>query len=174
MRELDLGDRVVDVAHRCDRVADEAIGGDGAVVVREPGVVRADHRAVHVAIGDPLEEPRGEHRREQHLGVDTVLVLLAETLLGGAGAVVGRPVGLEVGRGIEADRAAAGDVLAVLQQRLALDDPALAAIGKGDEPGRPLLSPVGYVPHPRVRGRLDVTVGRDHLVRACHGCQPFG
>ena len=174
VRELHLGDRVVDVADRRDRVADEPVGRDRAVVVREPRVVGPQHRPVDLAVGDALEEAGREHGREEHLGVDAVLVLLPEPLLGRARAVVRRAVGPVVRAGVEADRAAPGDVLAVLEQRLALDEPALAALGQLDEAGR-AVAPTsrGRSLHPGIGRRLDVPVGGDRPVVARHLAASF-
>src|SRR3712207_9194688 len=66
-------------------------------------------------------EAAGEHRREEDLGVDAVLVLFTQALLGIARPLGRRAVGVVVGGAGEAHRMAAGDVLAVLHRVLALD-----------------------------------------------------
>ena len=84
---LHLGDRVIDIGDRDDPHADQPIRRDGAVFLAEPVVVAADHGLVDLVMRDvaPEHRPR-DHRREQDLGVDAVLVLLADALLGAAGA----------------------------------------------------------------------------------------
>ena len=82
MGEFQLCDRIIDARDGHGGVADQAVGCDRAVVVGQEGVVGADHRAVDLAIGDGLDEARCEDRREENLGIEAVLVLLAQALLG--------------------------------------------------------------------------------------------
>ena len=89
-----------------ERVADEAVGRDRAVV-GEPVVVRLHHRQVRVVVGDLLEEAAGEDGHEEQLGVDAVFVLLVQTLHAVAGAVGARAVVLEVALARELHLAAA-------------------------------------------------------------------
>ena len=82
-----LGDRVVDIGDRDDAHADQAVGRDSAIFLGEPVVVAADHRLIDLVMADVApEDGTRDHRREQHLGVHAVTVLLLDALLGRAGA----------------------------------------------------------------------------------------
>ena len=82
-----LGDRVLDIGDRHDAHADQPVGGDRAIFLGEPVVVAADHGLVDLVMADvaPEDGPR-DHRREQDFGVEPVLVLFLDALLGRAGA----------------------------------------------------------------------------------------
>src|SRR5581483_12177418 len=81
-------------------------------------------------------QPRAGEAGEEHLGVDAVGVLLAQALLGRAGA----------GRGLVAlaDRPPAVASLAAVQvvrhfaQRAPFDQPGIAAVGETNDPRHPL------------------------------------
>ena len=96
VRAVQLRDRVVDARHRHERVADQPVGRHRRVL-GEPGVVGLHHRQVRVLVRDVLEEPHREHRREQQLGVDAVLVLLTQPLQPVARPIGARPVVVEGG-----------------------------------------------------------------------------
>src|SRR6202040_269031 len=85
-----------------------------------------------------------------------------------------RAVRLPIGSGGKRDRVASGHVLAVLQQGLAFYHPALAAVVELDQSGRPVPPLIGDVADPRIWGRLDMTVGGDQLIVACHRNSPMG
>src|SRR5581483_2333289 len=82
---LHLGDGVGDVAHRQRAHAYQPVGIDRAVLLGEPGVVARDDRLVGVVVLNVAPPARGGALK-QHFGVEPVLVLLADALLGGAGA----------------------------------------------------------------------------------------
>jgi len=168
VRAFQLADRVVDAAHRDERVPDQTVGRGCAVVLGQPRVVRLHHRHVGVAIGDLLEEPAGEHRREQQLGVEAVFVLLLEPLDAVAGPGGARAVVVEVALARELHHAAALQVLARVGEGHALHQPRVApAVGEPDEAGRPVLELLGYVLH-EVGRSLEVTVPGDDVVLAAH------
>ena len=127
---LHLGDRVVDIGDRDHPHADQPVGRDRAIFLAEPVVVAADHRLVDLVMRDVAPEHGArDHRREQHLGVHAVLVLLPDALLGAAGA---GGVGDLEAEGLPGARGAAGAQIEEigLQQRLALDHQRVAAIGQ--------------------------------------------
>ena len=171
MSELDFGHRVIDVADGRDRVTDEAIGGNRAVVIGQPRVVGTNHCPIYVGILDAFEKARCEHRWEQHLGIEAVFVLFTQALLCRPRAVVGRAVGLVIRTEVEADRPAAGDVLPVLQHGHAFDQPAFAAVFELHETRRSVGPLLGHVLVPE-RRCLDVSVARDHFVVASHVIPP--
>ena len=140
----------------------------------QEGVVGPDHGAVYVGILDAFEEPAGEHRREQHLGIDAVEILFPKALLGGTGSFSRAAVGVEVGAAGELDLVAPGDVLAVAKQGLALDQPALSSFGQVDQSGRPVLPPLGDVLHKYIGRRLHMPISADYLVLSAHGRSLFG
>ena len=168
-----LVDRVVDARHRHDGAPDQAVGCDCTVVLCKEGVVGLHQRPVYGAIGDALDKARSENRRIQHLGVDAVFVLLTQPLRGVAGAVIWCAIGLVVRRAGEADRTAAGDVLTVVQQRLAFDQPRFAARGQLQQPRRPITPLFGHIFHPTIGRRLHVPICRYHAVPSRHPATPL-
>src|SRR5262249_24440659 len=59
-------------------------------------------------------------------------------------------------------------VLPVVQHRLALDEPAVAAVGEADQLRRAVAVFLRHVLAPTLGWRLDVAVTGDHLIRASH------
>ena len=163
-----LRDGVVDARHRHHAGGDEPVRRNGAVVLGEERVVGLDHGEVDLAVLDSLEKPGGEDRREQHLAVDAVLVLLPQALSGVPGAGGTAPVVVEVGAASEAHRLPRRDVLPIVEHRHPFDDPALSAFGQLDEPRRSLLPFLRHVLDPYVRWSFHVAVGRNHLIFSLH------
>ena len=155
---LELRHGVLDTGDGNHGVADEPIGGYRVEVLGQEGVVGLDHREVDLGVDDALEEAGGEDGREEDFGVDAVLVLLAEALLGGAGAGGGGAVLVVVGHAPEADRLTGDDVLAVMEERLPFDKPALAAVGEMNQAGGAVAPLLRHVLDPRFGRRLHVPV----------------
>ena len=156
---LQLRDGVLDARCRDDRVADEPVRGDGAVVLGQEIVEGPHHGHIRLAVLDVLDEAGDEHRRVEHLGIDAVPVLLAETLACVAGARDRRrPVGLPVRAALDLERSAGGNILAVVNERAPLDDPPLTSGAQLDQPRRPVHVLVRHVPDPGVRRDLQMPV----------------
>ena len=169
---LHLGDRVIDIGDRDDPHADQTVGRDGAIFLAEPVVVAADHGLVDLVMRDvaPEHRPR-DHRREQDLGVDAVLVLLADALLRAAGA--GRVGDLEA-EGLPCAGGAPGAQIEEigLQQRLALDHQRVAAIGQFDRMRRPFAVFLGHAMHPALGRHFEMPVRRHQPVLSRHSRPP--
>src|SRR5579859_3179577 len=170
MGPLEFRRGVLDAADRHERIADEAVGGDGAVVLSQECVVRLHHRQVRLAVRDPPDEPGREDRREEHLGVDAVAVLLLQALDSAAGTLLRVAVPVEIGAVGELHRPRARHVLPCMEDRLTLDDPGIAlAVGEVDEPWRSIAVALRNVLDPRVGWCLDMAVAGYHAVLAAHG-----
>ena len=100
----------------------------------------------------------------EHFGVDAVAVLFDQPLARRAGTGHRRAIGLPVGTALDLEGTAGRDVLPVVDQRAALDDPPLAAGAQFDQPGGPVEVLVGNVPDPGVGRDLQVAIARDHLI----------
>ncbi len=165
---LHLGDRIIDIGDRDDPHADQTIGRDGAIFLAEPVVVAADHGLIDLVMRDvaPEHRPR-DHRREQHLGVEPVLVLLADALLGAAGA--GRVGDLEAEGLPRPGRPAGAQVEKIgLQQRLALDHQRVTAVRQLYRMRRPLAVFLGHAMHPSLGRHFEMPVRRHQPVLSRH------
>src|SRR5436190_880739 len=105
---------------------------------------------VGLAVGDVLDEARDEHRRIEDLRVETVMVLLPQALRGVAGTGPRRAVVLPVRAAPHLHRTTGRDVLAVVDQWAALDEPAVATFAQRDQPRRTVAVLVGDMADPRV------------------------
>ena len=173
LHPLHLGDGVLGAGDGDDRVADETVGRDRAVVLGEERVVGAHHRQVRVLVGDVLDVAADEHGWVQHLGVDPVEVLLTEPLRGVAGPGDGCAVVVPVRLAEHLERPTGRDVLPVVDDRHALDDPPLAAAGEVDQTRRSIAVLGRNVAKPRVGWYLEVPITRDDGVRPRHGWSPL-
>jgi len=120
---------------------------------------------IGVVIPDPPPHAAPPHAREQDLGVDAVLVLLAQPVLGTAGAgpvpreadrVVGRWIGTRV------------QVRSALVDRLPFDEEAVGAAGEPDPSGSVVAVALFHPVRPDVGGELQVGIGGNAAVRSAH------
>ena len=165
---LHLGDRVIDIGDRDDTHANETVGRDGAILLGEPVVVAADHRLVDLVMGDIApEDGAGDHRREQHLGVHAVLVLLADALLRRAGA---GGVGDLEAKGLPGPLGAAGAQVEEIgfQQRLTLDHQRVTAIRQMHGVRRAVAVFLRHPVHPALRRHLEMPVARHQIILPRH------
>src|SRR5215207_4130848 len=81
---LHFGDGVVYVAHGENAHADQSVGSDGTVLLRQPSVVPPEDGVVGIVVANVAPPARGG-ALEQDLCVYSVLVLLPDSLLGRAG-----------------------------------------------------------------------------------------
>ena len=125
---MQLGDGGVEAAGRDEGIADEPVRRHRAVLLGQPGVVSLHDGQVDLLVADRLDETGHEDRSEQDLSVDTVDVLLVETLNGVTRAFPGRAVLVEVAGVGELHRPPPLDVLAVVQHGLAFDQPSVGTI----------------------------------------------
>ena len=127
----------------------------GAILFGEPIVVSAHHRLIDLIVANAAPESGTDVAGKQHFGVDTILVLLAQTLLGRAGA--GRVFIIFTRKGIERTPffigQAAGNVGDQTLQWLAFLQHRQRAVFEGDHLGRAVAEPC--------RHTLGVTVGTD-------------
>jgi len=166
---LHLGDGVLGVGDRHDAHADQAVGGNRTVFLGEPIVVAADHRFVDLVVGDVAPEHRaGDHRREQHLGVDTVLVLLLDPLFRATGA--GGIGDLET-KGLPGAFGAAGAQIEEIgfEQWLTLDHQGVPAIRQVHRVRGAVAVFFRDAMEPSLRRHFEVPVARHQIVAFRHG-----
>ena len=171
LHALELRDRVIDPGKRHEGVADEPIGRNRAVL-EEPIVVRVNHREVHRAIGDLLEESARKNRGEQKLSVDPILVLLVQALQPVAGAVCTRAVRIEIALPGELHLPAPTQVLARVGERHPLHQPGVSTAVRQCDQTRGAIPVLLGQECDEVRRRLEVTIARDDLVLATHSTPP--
>ncbi len=169
---LHLGDRVLGVGDRHDAEADQPVGRDRAIFLGEPFVIGANHRLVGLVMADIAPEHRArDHRREQHFGVEPVLVLLADALFGRAGA---GGVGDLEAEGLPGALRPAGTQIEEIgfEQGLAFDQLGVAAIRQMHRARRPLAVLLGDAVDPALRRHFEVPIRRHQPVLPCHPRSP--
>src|SRR5207247_180439 len=130
----------------------------------------AYHGVIGVVVGDIAPQAASAHARVEDLGVDSILIELAESLLGRAGPglqVVGhRPVRTPL---LESE---AGVVLVQLEQGVTLGKNCVPAIGEPNCSRGPVPEALGHAVTPAVWTDFEMRVGGDLAVRLPHVATP--
>ena len=113
----------------------------------------ASHCEVGLIVGDASHVAVAEHRGEKDLGIDAVLVLLLEPLLGRAG-----PGGVLVreseGRSLAVRHPA--DIRPDIVDRTAFDDPDVASLRPPDDSRSAVPVLLGHTVGPSLKGHFEV------------------
>ena len=169
---LHLGDRVFGVADRHDAETDQTVGRDGAIFLGEPVVIGADDGLVGVVMRDVAPEHGArDHRRKQDLGVEPVLVLLLNALLGRAGT---GGVGDLESEGLPGALGAAGAQIEEIgfEERLTLDHLRVAAIRQVHGARRAVTVLFRDPVRPALGRHFEMPVRRHQLVLPGHSNPP--
>src|ERR1051325_10100019 len=168
-----FGDCVVDVADWDGAHGDQPVGGYGTVLLGQPVVVSPHHRLVRLVVAN-VTPPSRARALEQHFGIDSVLVLLLETLLGRSGSrrlvvtlAEGRPAvvgGSDSFAGIKIERH--------LGRELAFNHPTVAAKVSLDDTRSALAVLLGHPVTPMFSVDLEMGIGRNQSVFASHKIEP--
>jgi len=169
---LHLGDGILRVRDRHDTEPDQTVRSYGTILLGEPVVIGADHRLVRIVMADVAPEHRArDHRREQDFGVEPVLVLLLDALLGGAGA--GGVGDFQAERLPGALGAAGAQIEEIgLEERLTLDHLGVPAIRQMDRARRAVAVFLRDAMDPALGRHFEMPVRRHQPVFSRHFALP--
>ena len=161
---LQFPHRVVDAAGGNDAHGNDPVGRRRHVFLAQELVVGAHQLAVKFAVPGLLQH-EGD-LREHDLRVDAVPVLFLEPLRGRSGAGAGFESGHLRGHVLLVDAHASGDADGV--GLAAVHHHRIRAVGHLHAPGRAFAHGGSHPVAPDVRVEVDVAVGRNDVVLACH------